>query len=190
MKNEPNTCLKECFLLILVGCILLIGCSGPESQVQLLKDKGKHALDSIRNEVLRSYNDTVRIDTAVIEKGDTIKVKFRHYCTYDKKISTPREYLDIYKLSEFITHNFVSEIEFKINSKIVYKGLITKHDFNGSLSDDQKKYGVLNYHRPDISISGKTISIEYGIGIPISGRELGYEMEIDSTGKKQTGSMD
>jgi len=190
VKNKPTILFNANILFTLIGFILFIGCSNSESQTQKLKDLDRSTLDSIRNDVLDSYKDTIKVDTSVIiGKGDTVTVKFRHYCTYDKKINIPQEYLNIYKLSKFQTHNFVSQIEFKINSKTIYNGLITKDDFKRSLSDELKRYGVLKYS-PDISISGKTVSIEYGIGIPLAGTELGYIMKIDSTGGKHPGSLD
>jgi hypothetical protein len=170
--------------------ILCIGCSNPNNEIERLKDLSTHELDSIRNGITASYKDTIKIDTSVIlGKGDTIRVKFVQFCTYDNKISTPQEYLDVYNLPVFQTHNFISKVEFKINSKIIYNGFITKDDFKNQLSDEYKKYGVLKYS-PDIDIVGKEISIEYGIGIPLSGTEWGYIMEIDSAGKKRVGSLD
>ena len=191
MKNKYNSLFWGNILFVLIGTMLFVGCSNTESQIQKLKDLDRPALDSIRNSVLNSYQDTIKIDTFfVVDKSDTVKVKFRHYCTFDKKINTPQQYLDVYKLSKFRTHNFVSQLDFKINSKTIYKGFITKDDFKNSLSVELKKYGVLKFNSPDIDVSGKTLSIEYGIGIPLSGTEWGYIMQIDSTGNKQAGSLD
>jgi hypothetical protein len=182
----------SCVNILMLATSLVAGCSGraPKSALVRLQDLDKPKLDSIRRGVLNSYKDTIKIDTTEIaENGDTITAKFRHYCTYDRKINIPREYLDVYKLSNFQTHNFVSEVEFKINSRIIYKGLITKDDFNKSLSERWKKYAVLHY-LPELSISGKELSIEYDISIPLAGEGWGYTMQIDSTGKKQAGSLD
>lgn len=150
----------------------------------------KPQLDSIKGEVLRSYNDTIKVDsTEIADNGDTVSVKFRQYCSYDNKISVPQEYLDIYGISKFQTHDFISEVEFKINSTIIYKGVISKNDFSRSLTSRLKKYGVL-YYSPDLSISGKRLSIDYNISIPLSGEGWGYTISIDSTGKKRTGALD
>ncbi|MFC0515669.1 hypothetical protein ACFFGT_15725 [Mucilaginibacter angelicae] len=150
----------------------------------------KSQLDSIKDAVLRSYRDTIKVDsTEIADNGDTVSVKFRHYCSYDNKISVPQEYLDVYGISEFQTHNFISEVEFKINSRIIYKGAISKNDFSKSISMRLKKHGVL-YYSPDLSISGKRLSIDYNINIPLSGEGWGYTISIDSTGKKITGSLD
>ncbi|WPV00057.1 hypothetical protein SNE26_29020 [Mucilaginibacter sp. cycad4] len=147
-------------------------------------------LDSIKGEVLRSYRDTIKVDsTEIADNGDTISVKFRHYCSYDNKISIPQEYLDIYGISKFQTHDFISEVEFKINSRIIYKGVISKSDFSRTITGELKKYGVL-YYSPDLSISGKQLSIDYNISMPLSGEGWGYTISIDSTGKKLTGALD
>lgn len=150
----------------------------------------KLQLDSIKDKVLQSYRDTIKVDsTEIADNGDTISVKFRHYCSYDNKISAPQEYLDIYGISNFQTHDFISEVEFKINSRIIYKGIISKSDFSKSIPMRLKKYGVL-YYTPDLSISGKRLSIDYNISMPLSGEGWGYTISIDSTGKKITGSLD
>jgi len=175
-------------MIIVFG--ILVGCTerDSESSLQLLIDKGKPALDSVRNEVLKSYQDTIKIDTSEIDGHDTVSVKLRHYCTYDGKINLPKQYLDIYNLAKFQTHNFVSQLEYKINSRIIFKGIITKSDFVKHLDTTFEKYGVLKH--PDVSLSDGYISIEYIIGIPLAEEDQGFELEIDSTGKKITGHLD
>jgi hypothetical protein len=74
-----------------------------------------------------------------------MRVKLRHYCTYDGKINLPPLYIKMYHLSKFRTHNFVSALEVKINSKLVFKGIIKKEDFEKLLFNQLKNYGVLLY---------------------------------------------
>lgn len=180
----------KCLYSALIYCVAFAACSNSNNEIQRLKNFSTHELDSIRNSIVASYKDTVKVDTSVIsDKGDTVKVKFRHFCTYDNKVNTPQEYLDVYNLSGFQTHNFISQVEFKINSKTIYRGIVTKDDFKDQLNDRLKRYGVLRYS-PGVDISGKTITIEYGVGIPLSGVVWGYVIEIDSTGAKKTGSLD
>ena len=177
--------------ILFVIYILAIGCGGTETRIQQLKKLNDLQLDSIRKRVLTSYKDTVKFDTAFVsDKGNTVFVKLRHLCTYDNKVNTPREYLDVYKLTKFQTHNFVTRVEFRINSKTIYDGFITKDDFKANISNDLKRYGVLKLNRPDIDISGDKLSIEYRIVIPLAGVDLGYIIEIDSAGIKHTGSLD
>jgi len=77
-------------LFTLIGSFVFIGCSPTDLRIQRLKDMSVHSLDSIRNDVLLGYNDTVKVDTSVIiNKNDTVTLKLRQYCTYDNKINTP-----------------------------------------------------------------------------------------------------
>jgi hypothetical protein len=83
----------------------------------------------------------------------------------------------------------VSDVEFKINSRIVFKGTVSKATFNKSMSDKLKKSGTLSLPFANVDSSGFTI--EYGIGVPLTDYEQGFIMGVDSTGKiKYTSSLD
>lgn len=174
------------FAIILV--FLLNRCGSPKTELEILSHL---KLDSIKNQIIAGYKDTIKVDTTFISNmGDTVVFKLRHYCTFDNKVSTPPKYLDIYKLSRFQTHNFVSNIEYKINSKTIFKGLITKADFKNLISYELKKYGVLQCSPVDINVYSGSFSIEYGIVIPLANLGGGIIHDIDSTGKKKFGQMD
>lgn len=189
-----NISVKFIWAWLIVTCIatgLLIRCSGnvTDPPLRRLKELSAHERDSLMVTLLKSYKDTFKKDSVnIIAIGDTESVRVKHYCTYDGKINLPAKYLNVYGLETFKTHNFVSEVEFKINSKIIFKGIIKKESFHLA-GEDLKKYGVLSL--PDVAVSGKELVIAYGIGVPLTDYYQGYIIGIDSTGKiKYNGSMD
>jgi hypothetical protein len=60
--------------IVVLGILSGCGDSGPKSRLQWLIAKGKPALDSVRNSVMKSYGDTIKIDTSEIDGHDTILV--------------------------------------------------------------------------------------------------------------------
>jgi hypothetical protein len=165
MLNRLPKFFYACVIATCVAAGLLAGCSGspPNPGLRRLKELSAHERDSLMKTLLTSYKDTFKVDSVdIVAKGDTASVRVRHYCTYDGKIDLPAQYMSFYGLESFQTHNFVSEVEFKINSKVVFKGVISKETFGRSLNERQKKYGVLS--RPEVDLIGKQLSIEYGVG--------------------------
>ena len=155
----------------------------PKSELQQEKDDGAPSLSSILNDQLKSYRDTIRIDTTFYINGhDTMHISLRHYCTYDNKINLPARYLKIHNLTEFKTHSFISALKVKINSKVIFKGFIKKEDFEKLLDDELKKYAVLI--GPNVELSNNGLSIQYSISVPLSDVGKGVTIKIDTSGNK------
>ena len=154
-----------------------------DSELQQEKDEGVPSLTQILNDLRDSYKDTTRIDTTFLLNGiDTVTVKVRHFCTYDHKIDVPARYLKMYNLSSFQTHDFISFLDFKINSNEVFKGFIKKEDFRNFLDEELRKYGVLLY--PNLEVSKIGIALQYSISVPLSDVGKGFTIRIDTLGKK------
>ncbi len=154
-----------------------------KSKLQQEKDDGVPSTDEILDGVRKSYKDTIKVDTTfIVMKHDTMRVKFRHYCTYDGKINLPNRYLKIYDIPKFQTHDFISSLELKINSKVVFKGIIKKEDFGSLLDDELKKYAVLI--SPNVKLSNNSLAIQYSISVPLSDVGKGVVMKIDTSGNK------
>lgn len=200
-KNNRNTYL----LFLLLGSLNLINCINysqeptnttrkvtydtitpkkiSNSKLQQEKDDGEPSLTQILDDLRESYKDTTKIDTTFLLNGiDTVTVELRHYCTYDYKINLPVRYRRMYKLSSFQTHDFISTLEFRLNSKVIFKGFIEKEDFRNLLDDELKKYGVLLY--PNLEVEDNGIAIQYSISVPLSDVGRGFIVEIDTLGKK------
>jgi len=154
-----------------------------KSKLQQEKDDGVPSTDEILDDVRKSYKDTIRVDTTfILMKHDTMTVKFRHYCTYDGKINLPTRYLKIYGIQKFQTHDFISALEVKINSKVVFKGIIKKEDFGSLLDDELKRYAVLM--SPNVKLSNNSLAIQYSISVPLSDVGKGFTVKIDTSGNK------
>jgi len=88
----------------------------------------------------------------------------------------------MYNLSSFQTHDFISALEFRLNSKVVFNGFIKKEDFKNLLDDELRKYGVLLY--PNLEVVDNGIAIQYSISVPLSDVGKGFTVEIDTLGKE------
>jgi hypothetical protein len=155
-----------------------------KSKLQQEKDDGSPSTKSILEDQLKSYKEIIKMDTSfILNERDTVKVKLKHYCTYDNKINLPPRYLKIYHITKFKTHNFISSLNVKINSKLVFKGFIKKDDFINLLDKELKSYGVLS--SPNVEFTDNSLLIQYSISVPLSDVGKGFTIKIDSAGKKQ-----
>jgi hypothetical protein len=206
MKNQSKLSSNTLILLLLLSCFLIYGYSGfavnnnnrgilknvdndtipranKKSTLKQKNDNREPTTKSILEDLRKSYKKPVKIDTIFLLNGqDTMKVKLKHYCTYDGKINLPLQYLKMYNLTKLQTHDFMSTLEVKINSKVIFKGLIKKADFAELLDDRLKKYGVLLY--PNVEFSNDSLAIQYSIAVPLTDGGKGFTMKIDRSGNK------
>jgi len=140
--------------------------------------------DEVMGELLKRYKDTVKFDdTYKLPNGDILKVKFRHYCTFDGKIIIPHRYLwGDHKLKSFKTHSFESLLDIKLNSKTTFHGIITKNDFKSEFRDSLKQYAILQF--PYVKVVNGTVFITYTLGIPLTDVGKGVKMQVDINGIK------
>ncbi len=140
----------------------------------------------------KTYKDTVNKDTSFFINGtDKVEIKVRYYCTYDKKIVLTGQYLEIYDAKghlvkapdKFVTHNFVSDVKVKLNSKPIFNGIVKKENFaNQGLEDDLKQFGVLAFQA--ISKYSRGFTIYFRIGIPTNEyRGEVATLDFDSAGR-------
>ncbi len=189
------------FLTLLLFC--MIGCSGNSAHrrvvgikdtihktkpAKLFKpgygdDDPEPSFATILNDQLRSYNHITKIDTTfLLDLHDTLTVKLRHYCVYDDDIELPAKWIKMYHLNKFRAHSFVTALIMKLNSKVVFNGLIKKKDFNQLLFENLKKYAVLL--DPAIKVSSNGLTLGYSISVPLSDVGQRFRMNIDTLGKK------
>jgi hypothetical protein len=148
-----------------------------------LEDDPTPTLKSILHDELKSYHEVTKVNTLfLLKRGDTLKVKLRHYCTYDGKINLPPRYLRMYGLKKFKAHNFITALQVKRNGRLIFKGFIKKDDFLSLLDDSLKKYGVLL--SPNIEFDQDGLNIQYSISIPLTDVGRGFTLTINKLGNK------
>ncbi|WDF76856.1 hypothetical protein PQ469_23515 [Mucilaginibacter sp. KACC 22773] len=148
-----------------------------------LEDAHTPTLKSILHDELKRHHEITKVDTLfVLKQGDTLKVKLRHYCTYDGKINLPPRYLRMYGLKKFKAHNFITALQVKRNSKLIFKGFIKKDDFLSLLGDSLKKYGVLLF--PNVEFDPDGLNIQYSISVPLTDVGRGFTLTISKLGEK------
>jgi hypothetical protein len=203
VKNQPIILNRiSISLVLLIGFgIILYSCNSASHKLTAVKDTSQKAfplkypkhdegeddnpepsLASILKDQLKSYKDTIKVDTIfLLSLHDTMSVQLRHYCTYDHKINLPPRYLKLFNLKKFQAHDFVSGLV-KINSKVVFDGIIKKAEFQSLLNDELIKYAVLL--APNVTLSGNSLSLQYSISVPLSDVGQGFTMKIDTLGRK------
>ena len=67
-------------------------------------------LVNISNEYVKRYKTPCTIDSVFAFGTDTFKIHLKHYCLMDSAIKVPKQYVQIYKLNSFVTHNFATEV--------------------------------------------------------------------------------
>jgi hypothetical protein len=198
--NQKKT---KIIILLITLSVFIIGCSNRSGRNKTLDikdtaskgnvktfphhDEGDDgpspSLANILNDVLKSYKYTVKVDTSfLVNKRDTITIKLRHYCTYDNKINLPARYLKMYGLSTFRTHNFISALLVKRNSRVIFNGSIKKEDFDKLLDNEFKKYATLS--APNIKLVDGGLSIQYSITVPLTDVGKSVTMKIDTLGNQ------
>jgi hypothetical protein len=148
-----------------------------------LEDDPTPTLKSILHDELKRHHEITKVDTLfLLKRGDTLKVKLRHYCTYDGKINLPPRYLHMYGLKKFKAHNFITALQVKRNGRLIFKGFIKKDDFLNLLDDSLKKYGVLLFTNVEFDQDG--LKIQYSITIPLTDVGRGFTLTISKLGEK------
>lgn len=172
----------------MVSTILIFSCTRqikniPGSKIYITDtsgDSSDESLSGILTDYLNTYNEELKIDTTYIAYWDTMTIHFRFYCDFDSAINLPEKYIQMYGLKEFITHNFQSEIHYKVNHKIVLDTIVKKSMFEKYIDSSLVHYGIVT--APILSKEKNGIRIEYSISIPLTdvGREA--ELNIDTNG--------
>jgi hypothetical protein len=134
-------------------------------------------------ERLDRYNEVDRKTLSItLADGSKLTLRYKYYCAFDGKIDLPKRYLKMYGLSTFKTHNFVSEIDYRRNGKILYKGLITRKDFDPLLFDSLKQYATLLF--PSVELTSAGLMLHFSATIPLTDVGTSASMFIDPSGKK------
>ena len=180
-------------------CICMIGCNsqgGTSASTQpavptsdTVKQENKRTdtgftqidLHKELQDYIKSYKDTVRVDTSFEYNHEKLKISFKHYCTYDSALHLPSKYIGMYALKEFTTHNFKSILKISSGGNLMIDTTITKEMFSDKIFEEEKSYGALLY--PHLSFSDKVVTIDYSISIPLTDVGVGASLECGYDGK-------
>lgn len=136
-----------------------------------------------RDEFVSLYQRPILIDTFFSGDGVIYKVNLRHYSTMDSGLVIPAKYnFDIN--SDFVTHNFVSDLTVLAENDTVFQTHITKNLFRPILDTFDmplKKYATLLY--PTIRLDNDSIHVYYSISIPVTDNGIRASINFNKSGR-------
>lgn len=138
----------------------------------------------VLSDLIASCNQVKYIDKAIINGGDTLRLKETYYCLHDSSLSVPKKYLwggDTTK--NFVTNNFASKLIVIHNRDTVFNKIFYKADFNQVISGQLKKYAIL--FNPDYlgySKEKQEFAIGFSISIPLTDVGVPAYIVIDKKG--------
>lgn len=173
---------KPLFRLLLAANITqIVSCNSSSPKVDTKADSTKpisqvveefhedddNELEEIYNSFLKSYTDSIHIDSTYVKGDSLFEISFRYYCLFDSAVTVPNHYTKIYNLDSFVTHNFVSSLKIKVGEVNMVDTFITKKTFEDKLPDYLRNYGVLFapiFHLEDSGF----IKLNYGVSVPLT----------------------
>jgi hypothetical protein len=136
---------------------------------------------SLREEYISNYKKIELIDTSFIDKnGDNIHFISKYYCTFDKSLKIPKDYVWEDTSKNFITHNYANDLLVVINNDTVFNKTIHKNEFKNHLENHLKKYAVIM--SPKFEYDNKII-LRYSLSIPITDLGTSATLTIKKNGK-------
>lgn len=127
-------------------------------------------LKEVKGNWIKSYRDTITIDTIFLAGRKHIHLRFSNYCLFDHSLTIPENYVQYYGMDKFVSNNFASSVIVEkdgqrvldtIIDKSAFAILLIQHDFI-SLYD----YGALVFN--SLNIHPDHLDINYTILIPLS----------------------
>lgn len=138
--------------------------------------------EDFRQEFVSLYLKPIHIDTFFMDGGVNYKVVFRHFSTMDSGLVIPAKY-NFDTNSDFVTHNFVSDLIVLKEKDTVFNKRVTKSIFRPILDTIDmplEKYATLLY--PTLSIDNDSIHIYYSISIPVTDIGIRATVNFDKNG--------
>jgi hypothetical protein len=135
-----------------------------------------------RQEFISFYQKPILVDTSFLSNGRKYEVILRHFSTMDSSLLVPAKY-NFDTNTDFITHNFVSDLTVLEDKDTVFKKHLTKATFSSlldTLDTPLNKYATLL--SPTLSINNDSIQIHYNISIPVTDVGIGVNIRFDKKG--------
>lgn len=124
------------------------------------------SLKEILEDYIKSYNESVKIDTSFQYQDKKLRIQFSYYCTFDSSVHVPELYTRIYGMKVFTTHTFVSSLKLEWGDRLITDTLITKKMFDNVIFKEERLNGVL--FGPNIRFMRNKMVIHYSISIPLT----------------------
>jgi len=137
-------------------------------------------LQSIFNDYIGTYKKPCVIDTAFSIGTDRYTFHAEHECLMDSGITVPKDYVYMYKLDSFVTHNFLTHVRLAKNDKSIVEKTIYKKNFDSVLRPDLKRYAVL--FCPYFLLKDNRILLHYSVSIPLTDVGIGAYADMDGKG--------
>lgn len=188
-----------------VGLATLLSCSNNQSTIKSPSSDSTIQLQALLNnnadtipnkvdandndelkEIVQQYVDQYKMkynmDTTFNIGTDSFQVVFKYECLFDSSIHVPDNYVSIYGLKNFITHDFASSIVIYKNRKILIEKEISKNSFSKLIDNDLMLNGALLY--PNLHFDkDPLVRIHYSVSIPLTDIGKGVSVLVDSAGK-------
>jgi len=137
-------------------------------------------LQSIFDGYVARYKRPCVIDTSFSIATGRYTFHAEHTCLMDSGITVPKDYVYMYKLDSFVTHNFVTHVRLTRNDRTILERAIRKEDFDKVLYTSLQRYGAL--FCPDFRIGKGRILLHYSISIPLTDVGIGAYADVDGKG--------
>ncbi|MDP4261251.1 MAG: hypothetical protein Q8941_01860 [Bacteroidota bacterium] len=169
-------------ILPVIFCLAILACSSRQTKPVSQGDATSKKAESepgFRKDFISMYSQPIFIDTFFTAGNKKYHAIFRHFCTMDKGLTVPAKYnFDTH--SDFVTHNFESELVLLSGSDTLFKKQITKATFDKLLDSTLKNYADLLY--PNFYVEKDSIKVQYSISVPMTDAGIGVMIRFDKKG--------
>ena len=172
----------------IVVCLFLLACSNKQANVSTNSVAAGRGIDSMdqeesepdyRKEYIATYTEKYLVDTSFKQEGKLFRIVLNHFCTMDSGLIIPAKYnWDIQ--TDFVTHNFESELTLLEDVDTVFQRQIVKSDFDAILHQELRQYAILQ--APRIELIRDSILVHYSISIPVTDVGIAVKIKFDKTG--------
>ncbi len=176
----------------MIALVLLAGCATSHPEEVSKKDSivsganiSDHEVVPELSQVMADYEkstrDTLKVDTTLQRGSRSVHISFRHYALNDSALHIPDRYTELYKIKDYVTHNFVSSLTIVSDGVKVLDTVIRKELFNYRLQPVLKEYAVL--FAPNVYFREDGIKLQYSISIPLTDVGEGHVLLCSYTGE-------
>jgi hypothetical protein len=147
-------------------------------------DSPEPSVETILADFYKECRDTVRIDTTITYKKNSLHISFSHYSTNDSLIHLPYRYIEYTRLKEFITHHFESSLRIRNHDSVLLDTIIRNKIFDPYAEQNLVSYGAIFYS--GINFLPDRLRIDYSYSIALTDLGMPVHLEYEYSGKLNT----